>query len=300
MKRAGRQFLYFLILLLIYSVLRFPYSNYGNKMLAELQRTARNEGILLDIPEASVEFPGVLLAQNISLVIPFEQVRIPVVVDSFKLSPSFLSLFRLHFSFDGDLDLYGGVAKVQIEKSIFGDEISFTIVGDKVNFASHQILRRLGFGGLLNVDVRGVAKQLQGQSIYELVDLSLNAGLVDGEYTGKYKVAGMVEIPNISDIRIKAKSRARKNNVNLETVEIHSSLGIVNLSGAGVISNRLLLAKGNTDIDIRLSPEGRKAFGAYLALAAGVSLDATNEHWSVRATKKAGSPQPEVVVRAER
>jgi type II secretion system protein N len=297
MNRAGRQFLCFLVLLLIYSVLRFPYSKYGNKMLAELQRSARNEGIMLDVPDVSVEFPGVLIARNISLVIPLEQIRVPIFVDSFKLSPSILSLFMLRLSFAGDLQIYGGLLELEMEKSIFGDEIAFSLVGSKVNIASHQILRRLGFTGLLNLEVKGVAKQITDKSIYELGDLSLEVAVVDGKYTGKYRVAGMVEIPNIQDIQLTAKSRARNNSIKLESLEMFSSLGVVKTQGAGMLSKSFLLEKGNADIDIRLTPEGQKAFGGYLALAAGVSLDTKSEHWSVKASKDIGKRQPNVLVR---
>ena len=293
MKRYFGQFTVFLLLVLLVYVVRFPYSEYAERQLrTSVQDISRSQGISVDFDDLELGLPLSSTLKNLTASIPSELGSIPIVVDQLQIRPKLLPLALLRGEFLGELLLYRGEAKVELSAPFFDNKQELSANAKKISLGTHSNLAKLGISGFLDfkVDAKTKTADSSPPSIpiaknLELISSTINIKLDDARYGGGYKVAGLVEIPVVSDISLDVGLEQLGKRIAIKDFAFYSSLGSLKGVGKLSISQEMLLKRLTLEGTIALTKNGADKFGGFLALQAGQGLNTKVRNWKFVAFK---------------
>jgi len=284
MKRAFIQIATFLVLLFFVMLVRFPYHEYGVKLFDSLRETLRSQGILLEAKDIQFAFPAQVRFDEISLLLPHRKIPIPLHASKAELDPDFLSLLFLNGVLQSNIQAYDGSLDSKLTYSLFGGSAAVELNGERLRLEQHPLMSANGVSGLLrlkgNADLESVEGRSEKSPVMKIRRGKLFVQLEDGAYQGTYKVAGLVPIPKLTDVRSELILNNTEAATEIEKFDFFSSLGQMSASGELKPQNDNEGFEIKLTGSISLTAEGEKTVGAYLALAAGLSPDRSQRNWS--------------------
>jgi len=303
MKRIVRQACLFLVLVIIVAIVRFPYDEYSDDIIAAAKNQSQAFGVYLDIEELHISFPGKLDFKNLSVLIPVRPAPVPVLVEQGSLDPSLFALLLLRGVFQGTFSAYDGELESRYTYSFFSGDSALTLRARDLALSAHPLLRTFGIGGTADLELNATLSQqapVEGQTPrprYRLDTANLRLTIDGGRYQGGHKVYGLVELPGVDDVRIVLETEMNQQKVTLNRFELLSSLGSAKGSGTLSVSADNKVKRANLNFSLKLTAEGFNAAGSYLALAARRPLDSAGRQWRIQVSKKANDKTPTIKVK---
>jgi hypothetical protein len=308
MKRTLRQAGIFLLLLLLVTLWRLPYDDYAHRYVQKLREEARKQGIGLTVESTHVGFPPTLTLEDIGVLLPTRPIPVALRVEKLLFDPEFLQLFLLRGAALSEILAYKGRIDSDLRYSLLGGELSLSTKGKGLQLTEHPLLAGFGLKGNLVFDgslsIPSLKASPAGKTSPERLLLDegssrLVLAIDQGEYTGGISIKGLIQIPKARDIRLDVEMLQKKRNVELKSLEFYSSLGSATGGGIGTLSNRGQLEELNIVLSLKLTPEGKAAFGGYLALGAGVPLESASKNWAIQIIKNKSDAHPQFTIRQQ-
>ena len=293
MKRVVRQAAVFLGLFLIVGLARLPFGNYEDDIVDSVKAYGKALGIFVEIGSADLQFPLNLDLAQVSLIFPTSELPVPFYVDALHLNPNLLSLLFLRSSLDATATLYSGNLRSDIGYHFWGKTGSLTVDAEKLALDQHPVLSGFGISGTANFEAKASFAEPEDKLQPLAIDSCFLAiEITDGRYVGGHRLKGLLELPPAKDVHITAVAMTSERTVTIKSTEVLSSLGSLHGSGSIVLSEANQLKEVDLGLTIKLTNSGAEAFAAYLALAAGLPIDAPPRDWQVTILKQANQRLP--------
>ena len=223
----------------------------------------------------------------------------PLLLNQINLRFRLLPLLILHQSMQLDAELYEGAAQATANKLFFRNKGDFNAEIQQIELGEHPLGTAFGVRGRLSVKASGEFQTDISNSQPPINATSFELQLVDGQYRGGHKIAGLLLIPQADKIEVFAKGTLNKLNFRIREGSISSSLGKVSLEGAGEMNQSPRDQKFEFEIKLSLSDQGASSFGPYLALAAGGTTDSSVKNWEISISKQRGANMPQFKISAQ-
>lgn len=286
-----RQLIYYLALLVLASIIWFPFHIYSAAVSKRLK-------LELDSVLSRSGYPGEVLIEGFVLRSPLafsiESLTFPfqgevIEFKSVRGSLNLLSLLLLEVSGTLDAKLYSSNIRVTISRSIFSNP-QVLLETTQLSLGEIRHLRRLGISG----DVSGTALVELLDIEYQRFRSELDIKLSSGRYSGGHRVQ-IINLPPVGKIELSLKARLKGEvgqDFYLELPEIIASSDFVAVSASGnarIIKPRGLRGNyrvdpfGTGEIKFLQDPEeskDSKTMIGFMALATG-SQD-LSKLWSVQ------------------
>ena len=219
-----------------------------------------------------------LVAYDIRVVIP--KYFLTLVVGRLELAPSYPSLFLLRPRMALSAEAYHGTIKAGFEHEFLSRGASpaefLYAEGDGISIAQHPQLNALGIeNGNLLFNFQRIDGGVRGE--FELSDVSKpSPTILQPILTG---LPLPLSIPAVNNLTVRGNVSMREELLTLSSLAISSSLG--NCSGEAQIDQ---LANGkpiHSQVECTLSPDGLKAFGAFLPILSKGKISSTSSSFKV-------------------
>jgi type II secretion system protein N len=272
-----RQIVLFFGLLIILTIIKFPYGNYIEGYVQDALKEARKQNITIDYTDFTFKLPANITLRNLGIVFPTAQLPLPLFIDTFTASYNILPLFILHNSVDIDLTAYSGQVHGEISKGLFSDEVTFDSTIQDVSLIKHPLFGHLGAAGTLDAEVN-LETVLQRTLPKEG---SLKIDIKDGSYVGGHTINGLIKLPAVEDLTANVTARIKSLNKADVSLTLSSSVGEVTSQGVITFNTNALVTSFKGNARINLTSIGKQHFGGYLALAAQSNIDNPADSWSM-------------------
>lgn len=305
MNRTLRQALIFFALLLVFTLARMPYDVLFPNFIENLKAAARESRIPLSIGSSDASFPARVELSQVAAQIPLQGAAfsVPIAIDSASLRVHPLSLLILRAVTDLELKGYGGTITGTIGSPFSGGAIDGELRIQNLSIGAHPLSSLIGVTGLLSGTFTGLLSVIDPTQTDGTIELKISSGTYAGGHT-----VYIMKLPPISDISAAISGTVKGFAVRMSTATVRCSLGEASAKG----SLELIPANrpGSTGLSVlpfknlklegtlRLSDEGKKLFGGYLALGAKLPVDrgTTVQSWKFDAVQD-GREIPRVAVR---
>jgi type II secretion system protein N len=305
MKRILRQSAVFLALLLLLTIVRFPYDDYAKDAFSRIKQRAGQQGVRLEASRTEFSFPTTLGLENLGVLLATRPLPIPIFAESAIIKLRLLPLLAFHGGFAGAFKIYGGTLNLDANYGLLSREAKLYAEGEKVDLSLHPLLNANGIGGLLalklTTTVSPAAIVDNGQSLptslgYFIDFAELEMSVERGRYDGGHQVGGLIKLPKASEISINLLADKNKDKVLLKKVQAFSSLGELSGKGDLRVSDALKITRANCDFAVKLTPEGAKELGPYLALAAKLPVESPGRDYQIHVEQKEGDAKLHISV----
>jgi type II secretion system protein N len=305
MKRILRQLAVFLVLLLLFTIVRFPYDDYAEEAFTSFKQKAAQHGVRLDAGRTEFSFPATIGLGNLGVLLPARPLPIPLFVESAIIKLRLLPFFALHSSFAGAFKIYGGTLNSNITYGLLSREATLHTEGEKIDLSMHPLLKANGIGGLLALKLTSTvlpatisdnAQKSSSPWSYVIDFAELEMSVENGRYDGGHLVGGVIKLPKASEISANLQADKNKDKVLLKKVQVFSSLGELSGNGDLRLSDAFRITRANCDFAVKLTPQGTKEIGPYLALAAKLPVDSPGRDYRIHVEQKEGEAKPNISV----
>lgn len=270
MKRTVKRLLLFVVLLALFTIVRFPYEDLLEDELSEIRRQAGNQGFFFELEDSSLRFPGTLEFERFGALIATRSLPVPLVLTRGQFELDFLPFLLLRAQVSGSAKAYGGEIETTFHRNVFGDDYSAHLEADSINLADHPSLKALGISGDASFDVAALISAASPPRSVE-AELQINNGALS--YPGK--IAGAFAVPKLSALNLEISAEGDNGKYSLGKCQASSSHGSVSCGGTFAVNPAGIVEAAQLRIELALNELGRTEFGPYLALAGGARGSST-------------------------
>lgn len=287
MKRILRQFLVFLVLLMVVTIIWFPYDSYSKDIVKTVREHAAKMGIFVNIEQLTLGFPGKCKFSNVSGLVRTTTSPVPFTIDRGEAWLKWLSLLQLKGEVEGFLKAYEGTIDLGGSQDITGGPITIKLLGKQLDISKHQILKYHSLQGLVDFEIEGAIDDKDG-SKYGYLVAKLRKGKIENwkilEASLAYQLGfptGLIQLKTVDDIKLDTLIALEENKLKVQNFHFTSSIGNAVGQGSGSLTARGELMEGRVDLSLDLTPEGTAIFGPYLSLAAKQFTESPPSSWSI-------------------
>jgi len=285
MNRSLRKFGLFVGLLVVVSIIWFPFELFYDDITDALKARAERHHIFVDIGSVEMSFPANIYLSEVGGVIRRGDLPVPFAFERVALHPQLLPFLTLKSVMKAELAAYDGRASTRIERKFFDDLTHIELQAHSLNRAKHPALGFYGVRGLLSLE--GEASVIAGEPFPRraFVDISLSEGHFQGDLSPL--------VPEIKNIEGEAFFTQEQDQASLEKLSLSSSVGTATGTGRIALLPTGLIKEASFQFRIQLSDAGRKSLGGYIALLAQGNVDNPGANWELSITQ---SPRTGLVV----
>lgn len=294
MSRPLQQLLIFFGLVVALGVLRAPYFVAPTLIDRSLQSVARQQRVELQTSSASFAFPAQYSVASATLRFPNETLPTPVVLSNVSANLSPGPLFRGQLDSTFNFSLYNGVGTGVVRRSFFNETLSIASTLREVNLASLPSPFPIRIDGIATITWNGTVDPKTQSANGEF-----SAEISNGHYPGGYKVMGLVEVPEISDLTLQLKGSINGNSLTIPELGLQSSLGTAAASATLSLSTARKIESMAAQVRLKLSAVGAQKFSALLQLAANGKGRPDTSGWLVDVTQSKNQKFPSFSVTPE-
>lgn len=265
--RIARRTALFAGLLLLVVAIQLPYQ-FGGTVKEILYARAKTVGIPLEIQEVTLHFPAIVELKGVGAEFPFNGFSIPFRAENLSLKPHLLRLLTLRGEGGLDFNAYGGRGAFSASKSFFSNSSNFDLTIHQLDLGQHPSSGLFGLKGKLSfVGHSTFTRDSAERTLIENTSAKLE--LDHGQYSGGHLIANTFPLPALSDLSLVLDLVQEAAFFRIRQLELLSSLGSLHGTGLIGVSAEGTVASANLSATAKLTNDGRKALGIYLALAAG-------------------------------
>ena len=290
MKRIAQQLFIFLGLYILVGVVRYPYAVLPDKLPGYLKTITAASPYPIAIENTAISFPLNLSAKSLSTQLPSKIGPFSVDARNLYCNLDFLSLIKMQLLSNCSLDLYQGELTTTIQRSFFSKELLVDAQLNNANLALIDTLAKYQLDGAIATSWTGSVNPSSKKA-----DGDFEIEVSNANYQGENKILGLISLPIVSDISAKLKGTVKESAITAKLEELNSSLGSANAVASAQFAKNLEPVAYSAQIQIALSAEGTRVFGAYLALGSNGTARAENSRWNIFIEKKASQKFPKVI-----
>lgn len=290
MPRLVRQFLTFLGLLLLVTVLRFPYDTFGPQLANYLKQEARKHRITLQFDELILGMPARASFSGMGLLIPVEGLAIPIPLRFQQGSASLrlLPLLRLALATQLEATGYGGSVVLKSQQSLLSGLVDVGGLASNIQLQELPVPYAKTTRGQLSVDFELEPFSPQQLDVTTL-PARIKVEIKDGEFLGSTATFSPIPLRDVKAINATVAGALQQGSFSFNRCELFSSLGALNCKGDLKLSPRNEIESATISGTLTLTPEGIDYLGGYLALLAETPTANPAKTWDLKLSFSASS-----------
>lgn len=286
MKKFFKSLSLLVFFVFIFALFRYPYSAFNQDIAKAIKSQAEQAGILLSIDQLEVHFPANLQLSGIHGYFPTPQgLPIPFAIESVGVYPKLWRLLRLETAGVSTINGYAGEMRVWFTSPIFGETMA--LQGDlaHLNLNKHPLLALNGVHGTIHGKLDAKFEKAPSSTLSPvlppLLEGRLQFSLENGQLKSGAPLGGLIPLPAVQDAGLSLLVEGKDQRLRLEKFDFSSSLGSASGTGSLELSPTYQLLQTNLTFHLKLSDDGVRQIGGYLALAAQIPVESQHSEFKV-------------------